>query len=120
MSRRLPVYILFLQPMVCHRTNRRDIRRYFRGIGFPHHIQCVPSVYHIPMAIDEETLNIPKRNYFQIYAGYRLLTKSKIGSTRVNRETAQGNNALREQNIITRHPPVRISGPITATFRLIM
>ena len=45
------------------RVRRRVIRRYFHGIGFPHHIRSVPLVYQKTVAIDEETLNRPKRKY---------------------------------------------------------
>ena len=41
------------------RVRRRVIRRYFRGIGFLHPIRLVGILYHIPMAIDEESLNRP-------------------------------------------------------------
>lgn len=40
---------------------RRIIRRYFHGIGIPHHFCSVSIVYQISAAINEESINILKR-----------------------------------------------------------
>ena len=92
-------------------VRRRVIREYFRGIGFLHRLRFVFTVYHILAAIGEEILNV--RRIF--YAGYTLLTSSRIGSAKVNTLTAQAYMALRDRNIMARQPPVRASGPTTAT-----
>ena len=57
--------LYFPHPQVCglSRVYRRVIRRYFRSIGIPHHIQCVHLVYQIAEANGEETLNEQKRIY---------------------------------------------------------
>lgn len=92
-------------------VRRRAIREYFRGIGFLHRLRFVSTVYHTPLAIGEEILNV--RRIF--YAGYTLLMSNRIGSARVNTLTAQAYMALRDRNIMARQPPVRAKGPTTAT-----
>ena len=46
-------------------VHRRHIRRYFHGIGFPHQLSFVFLLYHSISAIDEESMNEPKRKYYQ-------------------------------------------------------
>jgi hypothetical protein len=63
-----PLLFIFSLPPECgvSQVHRRVIRRYFRGIGFPHHIRSVPVLYQIEEANVEEILNNPKRKYYQI------------------------------------------------------
>lgn len=76
-------------------VHRRVIRSFCRGIGFPHRLRSVPLVYQIFPAIREESLNDPERNcnqksrlirrlFYALYAGYKLLISSRMGSAKVN------------------------------------
>jgi hypothetical protein len=87
-------------------VHRRVICGYFHSIGFPHRLVFVLIVYHIPKANGEEFMNSPLHfsdvlwNIYKkaaaayaaalIYAGYILVTSSKMGIASENTLISQG------------------------------